>query len=238
MISTRQFRMKKPLSSQAANRKPMKTIPTPISRATPHLTNIFVSIPTLYQEIPSGAGALREIHERSERLRVKARSTHQRAIQFFLRHQPLNIVGLDAAAIENPEGGGVADGELLPRASPEKPMSFGGNFRCRGAARADGPDRLESHRNTGELLRGQRAGAAAELPAENLFGKAGVTVFLRFSEADDGSEAARQRHQGLLDNVAKKTLMALAIGPPSTFFRGPRVFFVFRCGRWGEGGRP
>src|SRR5437016_14082005 len=103
MINTRQFRMKKPLSSQPANRKPMKTIPTPISRATPHLTNIFVSIPTLYQEIPSGAGALLEIHERSERLRVKARSTHQSTIQFLLRHQSTTIVGIANAANVTPE---------------------------------------------------------------------------------------------------------------------------------------
>src|SRR5213080_1208229 len=66
MISTRQFRMKKPLSSQAANRKPMKTIPTPISRATPHLTNIFVSIPTLYQEIKKYR-AVRERNSRAQR---------------------------------------------------------------------------------------------------------------------------------------------------------------------------
>ena len=93
-------------------------------------------------------------------------------------------------------------------------MSIGGNFRCRGAARADGPDRFVCHQNTGELLRGQRARAAAELPAENLFGKASVTVFLRFSEADDGSEAARQRHQGLLGNIVirfTKKLAALGV---------------------------
>src|SRR5205814_1176148 len=64
--------------------------------------------------------------------------------------------------------------------------------------------------NTGELLLGQRAGTAAELPAENLFGKASVTVFLRFSEADDGSEAARQRHQGLLGDIVIRLTKKLA----------------------------
>src|SRR5213080_2359164 len=103
MINTRQFRMKKPLSSQAANRKPMTTIPTPISRATPHLTNIFVSIPTLYQEIKK----YRVVRGRYAKFTSAANDSGSRlapptsAIQFFLRHQPLNIVGFDAAAIEN-----------------------------------------------------------------------------------------------------------------------------------------
>ena len=88
----------------------------------------------------------------------------------------------------------MADGELFPGTSPQKPMSFGGNFRCRRAARADCPNRFVCHQNTGELLGGQRAGAATELPTENLFGKASVAVFLRLSQADDGCETAGQRH--------------------------------------------
>src|ERR1700682_4057149 len=51
MISTRQFRIKKPVSSQAANRKPSTITPTPMSSAIPHLTAVFVSIPTFYHEI-------------------------------------------------------------------------------------------------------------------------------------------------------------------------------------------
>src|SRR6267378_7881571 len=61
MISTRQFRMKKLVSSQAANRKPSTITPTPMSSAIPHLTAVFVSIPTFYQEIknPEPCGSAR-----------------------------------------------------------------------------------------------------------------------------------------------------------------------------------
>src|SRR2546429_6532293 len=100
-------------------------------------------------ERPRREPVLPKIHERGERLRVEARSAHERAIQFFLRHQPPNIVRLDAAAIENPEGRGVADGELFPPASPETPMSLGGKFLGRRAAPADGPNRLARDQNSG-----------------------------------------------------------------------------------------
>src|SRR3989440_4041922 len=154
--------------------------------------------------------ALPKIHERGKRLRVEARSAHKRAIQFLLRHQPPNIVGLDAAAVENPEGGGEGDGKLLPRASPKNPMSCRGNFRGRRAARADGPNRFVCNQNTGELVRGQRAGAAAELAAEHLFGKASLAVLLRFSQANNGREAASQRHQGLLGDIVIRLTKKLA----------------------------
>src|SRR6266436_4858589 len=95
----------------------------------------------------------------------------------------------------------MTDGKLLSRATPEKPMGFGGNFRGRSAARADGPDRLVCNQNTGELLRGQRAGAAVELAAENFFGQAGVAFVLSFSQEDDGGEAALQGHQSFFGDV-------------------------------------
>src|SRR5260370_16273136 len=80
-------------------------------------------------------------------------------------------------------------------------MSIRVNLRGGGAARADGPDRFVRNQNTGEFFRGQRAGAAVELAAENCFGQAGVAVLLRFSQADDGGEVCFQCHQGLLGSV-------------------------------------
>src|SRR5260370_25401010 len=153
---------------------------------------------------------LREIHERGERLGVEARSADKRAIQFGLRHQPLNIVRLDAAAIENAEGGGDMDRKLLPRAAPQEPMSVGGKFRGCGAARADSPNRFVCNQNTGALLRGQRAGAAAELAAENLFGEARVALLLHFSQAHEGSDAVPQRHQDPLGYMVIRLQQYLA----------------------------
>src|SRR6266404_9356639 len=78
----------------------------------------------------------------------------------------------------------------------DKPVSSGRNFRGCRTARTDGPDRLVRNQNTGELVRGQRARAARELPEENFFGEAGVAVFLRFTQTNDGSQAGIKRDQG------------------------------------------
>src|SRR6266568_1770638 len=93
-------------------------------------------------------------------------------------------------------------------------MGFGSNFRCRGAAGAYGPHGLVRNQNTGELLLGQRAGAAGELAAEDFFGQAGVALFLGFSQANDGDETAGKSHQGLLGDVViglAKKLAALGV---------------------------
>src|SRR6266403_1313514 len=165
-INTRQLATKNAGNTQKSQREsaslhPAVIIPRPTNNAIAHFIQPGISKTSLKTKnggINPLQARLRKIHERGERLGVETRSAHKRAIQFFLCHQPLNIVGLDAAAVENPQGGGMADGELLPRASPKNPMSCGGNFRGRRAARADGPNRFVRNQNTGELFGGQRAG--------------------------------------------------------------------------------
>src|SRR5437899_8389231 len=98
----------------------------------------------------------------------------------------MNVVRLDAAAIENAEGAGMTGGKALRGALAEKLMGCRRDFRRCRTARTDSPNRLVCNQNTGELLRGQRAGAAVELAAEYFFGKAGVAFLLCFSNADDG----------------------------------------------------
>src|SRR6266446_6555554 len=147
------------------------------------------------------ARPLHEIYDRCERLRVEACPAHKRAVQFFLRYQPPNVVGLDAAAIKNPQRGGMTHRKLLPSASPEESVSIGGNFGGRGTARANGPDWLVRHQNTGELVGGQRARATGELPAENFLGQASVAVFLRFTQTDNGSETGIEGDQRLFGYV-------------------------------------
>src|SRR6267378_7694767 len=156
------------------------------------------------------ARPLHEIYDRCERLRVEACPAHKRAVQFFLRHQPPNIVRLDAAAIKNPQRGGLTHRKLLPGASPEEPVSFGGNFGGRGTARANGPDWLVRNQNTGELVGGQRAGATGELPAENFLREASVAVFLRFTQANNGGQAGIERDQRLLGDVVVRFTEELA----------------------------
>src|SRR6267378_4627017 len=156
------------------------------------------------------ARPLHEIYDRCERLRVEACPAHKRAVQFFLRHQPLYVVRLDAATIKNPQRGGLTHRKLLPSASPEEPVSFGGNFRGRGTARANGPDWLVRNQNTGELVGGQRTRATGELPAENFLRQASVAVFLRFTQTNDGSQAGIERDQRLLGDVIVRFTEELA----------------------------
>src|SRR6266853_5100850 len=64
-----------------------------------------------YTSFPSHLHSSWEIHvskiyDGGERLGVQARATHERTVNFHLRHQPLDIVGLDAATVENPQGAG------------------------------------------------------------------------------------------------------------------------------------
>src|SRR5712671_1254566 len=84
------------------------------------------------------------VYYRRERLRVQAGPADQRAVQLFLSHQSLDVVGFDAAAVQNTQGLGLLGGELSLRALAKKTVRRGGNFwRCR-LARADSPDWLVS----------------------------------------------------------------------------------------------
>jgi hypothetical protein len=85
---------------------------------------------------------LHKIDDRHERFCVEARSAHERAIEFFLSHQSLNVVGLDASAVQNPQGGGSFGGELVRCTLAQKAMSRSGNFWRSGFTCANGPNRL------------------------------------------------------------------------------------------------
>src|SRR5260370_38884771 len=116
-------------------------------------------------------------------------------------------------------------------------------------SRADSPNRFVGNQNTGELLRGQRAGAAVELAAENLFGKTGVALFLCFADASDWREAAGQGYQGFLGDIViglAKKLAALGVADDDESaagfgkhgcgnFAGEGAFFAPRYGLAGDG---
>src|ERR1700679_1444690 len=50
--------------------------------------------------VDPGTGPTSEIHDRGERLRVEARASDQCAVYVAHRHQPRDVVGLDAATVE------------------------------------------------------------------------------------------------------------------------------------------
>src|SRR5271157_3158534 len=140
------------------------------------------------------------LHQACERLRVQARSTHERAVKFLLRHQPFNIVRLDAPAVQNLQRGRMAGGELLRRTLTHELMRCRSDLRCSRAASANGPDRFVSYQNTGEFLGGQRAHAAHELRLNNFFGVASLAIGKHFTDAHNGRKSRSESGFGLLED--------------------------------------
>src|SRR5882762_3714863 len=130
------------------------------------------------------------VYYRRERFRVQARPADERAIQLFLRHQSLDIVGLDAAAVQNTHRPGLLRGKLSLGTLPQKTVRPCGNFRrCRFAC-ANCPDWLVGYQNTGELFRGQRARPAQELPFADFFR---ATRFSLLQQSTDEKRVARKK---------------------------------------------
>src|SRR5690348_13842607 len=69
-----------------------------------------------------------KIHDGSKRHRVEARAAYQRSIDLGLRHQGLDVIGLDAAAIENANGVGGLFAELFPDLRANHAMRVRGNL--------------------------------------------------------------------------------------------------------------
>src|SRR5207244_13014807 len=92
---------------------------------------------------PAFAGLV-AVNDRRKRFRVQTRSAHKSAVEFLLCHQPLNVVRLDAAAVENPYAGGQLVGKLITRTPAQEPVSRSGNFGRSRTTRPNCPDWLVS----------------------------------------------------------------------------------------------
>src|SRR3984957_1185122 len=85
------------------------------------------------------ARELREIHNCSEGTRIQTGAPHKRAVELFLRHQPVYIVGLNAAAVKDAQRGGVFSRILSGGAATNQPVSGRSNFWGRHATRSNRP---------------------------------------------------------------------------------------------------
>src|ERR1700693_2744010 len=93
-----------------------------------------------------------EVHDGGEGNGLQAGATYQRAVDFRLRHEAADIVGLDAATVKNPARDGCVWSELLPDLIANTAMRVGGHFRRGYFAGADRPYRLVSDDDSSELL--------------------------------------------------------------------------------------
>src|SRR5881296_661615 len=100
------------------------------------------------------------LHDTGEGGGVKARPADQGAVDVGLRHERVDVLRLDAAAVEDAHplrGGGRGETHQLPANGM---VDFLRLPRGRGAAGADRPHRLVGDEAAGELL-GARAGECA-----------------------------------------------------------------------------
>src|SRR5665213_3880957 len=98
-------------------------------------------------------------------------------------HQSLNVVGFDAATVEDSQARSPFGSEIRRRQLPQEPMRFRCHFWRRRATRTNRPDRFVSKDNTRELGTGQRGYASMEVPLQDLLRPACLAVGKQFPNA-------------------------------------------------------
>src|SRR6202521_4812278 len=65
---------------------------------------------------------LSEIYDGGKRLCIETRAADQRSVNFHLSHQSLDVVGFDAAAVEDSQTGGAFKSKIRRRLLPQEPV--------------------------------------------------------------------------------------------------------------------
>src|SRR5690606_18186835 len=142
------------------------------------------------------------------------RAAHQASVDVLAGHQAVDVVRLDAAAVENPHAPSQCIAELLSNFLTNKAMRLFGDLRSGGAARTNSPDRLVSNDYTRELVGGQSSHTVHKLCGKNSFRAAGLALIERFADANDRREALFESSQGALEDGGvglAEVLAALAV---------------------------
>src|SRR6201996_822845 len=139
-----------------------------------------------------------------ERFCVQAGSSDQRAVDLRLTHQAGDVVRFDGAPVENTHAAGAGSTEMPGYFAADDGVSFVCLLRRCHAARADGPDRLigDDHLAAGGPL--DAVERDRNLPAENCFRQAGLTLVESFADAHYGNEVMFERRLQLeVDHVVR-----------------------------------
>src|SRR5579864_927341 len=144
----------------------------PTANEIAHFTSFGISFPLLS-----------EIHDGGKRLRTETCAANQRSVNFHLSHQSLDVVGFDAAAVEDSQACSALRSKTRRRLPSQEPVRLGGHFRRCRAARANCPNWLVGKNDTRELGTGQRGHAAAELAREDFLGHAAFPLGEQFADA-------------------------------------------------------
>src|SRR5213594_760900 len=132
------------------------------------------------------------LHDTGEGGGVKTRPTDQGAVDVGLRHERVDGLRLDAAAVEDAHplrGGGRSEAHQL---AANGVVDFLGLPRGRGASGADRPHRLVGDDAAGQLLGACAGERALHLPCDHRPGGLRLALRQRLADAHDRDEARRE----------------------------------------------
>src|ERR671930_1442904 len=139
-------------------------------------------IPSLLRR---GPGARRLPHDSNKSGRAQAGATDQRAVDLGLGDERVDVLGLDAAAVEDPDRlGDLLRGELREQAA-QVPVDLAGLGRGRVDARPDGPDGLVGEDDLPDLRGRQAREAGAQLTLNRREREPLAPLFRRLADAED-----------------------------------------------------
>ncbi len=139
------------------------------------------------------------MHELQERIGLQRGAADQGAVDVGEGHQALDVVGLDAAAVEDAQR--VRDGLAVLRGDPraDEGVDLLGLLGGRDLAGADRPDRLVGdHHLLGFVGRRRASRIASSLAADHFHRAARFALGERLADARDRQQTRRERGLRLL----------------------------------------
>src|SRR5436305_3156385 len=125
---------------------------TAVNRATAKSTGTRIVTIVSASRRPSLTVFRLEVDQGREGFRVEACAADQAAVDFRLRHQTLNIVGLNASAVKDPDLRRGVVAELRAGLTANDAVRIGGDIWGGCFAGPDGPDGLVRDHDLRELL--------------------------------------------------------------------------------------
>ena len=136
------------------------------------------------------------VDDRGERLGVQAGAAHQRAVDVGQRQQLGGVVGLDAAAVEDPRALGLLAGAVGDERPDERDRLLG-LLGGRHPPGPDRPDRLVGDHHVAEPLGLDAGQVLLDLVAELALGVAALALVLGLADAQDRQQPGGERRRDL-----------------------------------------
>src|SRR5262245_13741187 len=136
------------------------------------------------------------LHDAGEGHRIEARTTHERPIDVRLGHERIDVLGLHAAPVEDPDAVGRRARGAGADLAADGVMDLLRLCGCRGPAGADRPHRLVGDDAGGDLLGADVGEGGVDLTGDDGAGRLGLALLERLADAHDRDEAGGQHGAG------------------------------------------